>query len=214
MGRWADIRTRVINAVGDISTTEAQAFILDAARELNAEARWYESLLSLGNTVANTGEYDVTDASVVDIYSVMVGGVPYEQATTRDIEEIDAGVSYLYQSGPVSRGVFAPYFNTSGDLKVSLRPTPDTSGTAITARAILLMSVSDWSANDPIFPADFDQVVISGAIALGLSEQDERLGSAAYHRQVFDAGIKRLRSRRASRVGKGAIKLPLNRGVR
>lgn len=213
MGRWADIRTRVINAVGDISESEAQAFILDAARELNAEGRWYESRVSLGNTVASTGEYDVTDTTV-DIYSILVDGVPYKQYSTQDIEELDAGVATLNLGSPIPQGVFAAYYNTSGDLKVSIRPTPDESGLAIVARAILPIASPTWASADPIFPEDFDQVVIAGAVALGLDENDDRADLAATHRAKFEAGIKRLRSRKSSRVGKGAIQLPAPRRAR
>lgn len=208
MGRWADIRTRVINAVGDISESEAQAFILDAARELNAETKWYEAKVDIGTTTAGTGEYDVTD-TVVDFHSVLVGGVPYGPATAQDIENYDADRASIDGDG-----VFAPYWNSSGDLRISIRPTPTTTGTTITGRRVLRISVSDWTTEDPPFPEDFDQIVIAGAVALGLGEQDERLESAAYHRQVFDTGIRRLKSRKSGRVGKGAMQLPLPRGVR
>lgn len=213
MGRWADIRTRVKTTVGDISDSEAQAFILDAAGELNAEARWDEDQVSLGTTVAGQGEYDLTD-TVVDFYSVLVGGVPYVPCSSRDIEEIDAGISTILNYGPIPRGVFAPYPYATGDLKLSIRPVPDTSGTAITGRVILPVAVSNWSSDNPPWPADFDQVCISGAVALGLASEDERLESAQFYRQMFETGIKRLKSRKSSRVGKGAIRLPLNRGAR
>lgn len=213
MARWADIQTRVQNAVGDITSSEAQAFILDAARELNAEARYDEDVISLGTTVADQGEYDVTDTHV-DFHSVLVNGVPYVQATPRDIEEIDGGVSSIIQYGSPTRGVFAAYPNATGDLKLSIRPTPDTAGYAITGRVILTISVSNWSTENPPWPTDFDQVCIHGAVALGLGEQDERLESAAYHRDRFEKGIARLRARKSGRVGKGAIKLPAPRGFR
>lgn len=213
MGRWADIRTRVINAVGDITESEAQAFVLDAARELNAEGRWYESRVSLGTTTAGTGEYDVTD-STVDIYAVLVDSVPYVQATTKDIEELDASVSTLNLGTPIPQGVFASYYNTPGDLRVSLRPTPEVTGLTIVARAILPIASPTWASADPIFPEDFDQVVIAGAVALGLDENDDRADLAATHRAKFEAGIKRLRSRKASRIGKGAMQLPAPRRMR
>ncbi len=213
MGRWADIRTRVKTTVGDISDSEAQAFVLDAAGELNAEARWDEDQVSLGTTVAGQGEYDLTD-TVVDFYSVLVGGVPYVPCSARDIEEIDAGISTILNYGPVPRGVFAPYPNATGDLKLSIRPTPDTSGTAITGRVILPITVSDWTVNNPPWPADFDQVCIDGACARGLRENDDRVDLAQLFRADFEKGIKRLKSRKSSRLQKGAVRLPLNRGAR
>lgn len=209
----ADIVTRVRNAVGDITEAEAQAFVLDAARELAAESRWDEDVVSLGTTVADQGEYDLTD-TIVDFYSVLVDGVPYVQATAKDIEEIDAGVSTLHLGSPIPQGVYAPYPHATGDLKLSIRPTPDEAGLAITGRVILTITVSNWSTDNPPWPADFDQVCIAGAVALGLDENDDRADLAATHRAKFEAGIKRLRSRKSSRVGKGAIQLPAPRRMR
>jgi hypothetical protein len=211
VGRWADIQTRVQDGVGDITAEQAQALILDTARKLNAEARWLVATVSIGTTVDGTGQYDLTD-SAVDYYSVIVNGLPFYQISPSELEEYDANRAFLIGSNsqPVT-GVFCEAFSSTGDLKIELRPTPDTTGLTITGRRVLPITVTTWATEDPPWPYDFDQDCIHGALALGLAEHDERLESAQWHEERFERAIRRLKSRRASQIGKGAIPMPLRR---
>lgn len=204
VGRWADIVTRVRNAVGDLSESTARSYVLDAARTLNAEARYLTTATTVGSTTADVGEYAL-EAGVVDVYSVLVDGTPYDLATGSDVENLDSTRSYLSGSG----GVFAPGFTSDGTPTLLIRPVPEQSGLAITGRHVVRLTEPDWTDGDPPFPEDFDKDIIHGAVSAGLAEQDERLESAQWHEDRFNQAVGRLRSRKNGRVGKGPVRIRL-----
>ncbi len=191
MGRWADIVTEVRTAVGDITDATARMYVLDRARVLNAEAKWLSAPETIGSTTADVGVYTV-DSDVVDIEAVRVDGVRYIRVTQNQIWDLDDAGSGTRLTG--GGGVFAPAFTAAGEPRIDIRPVPSESGLVIEARQVIpLPAPADWTAENPPFPADFDQDLIHGAIALGLARVDERIAEAQYFEGLFSAAIGRLR---------------------
>jgi hypothetical protein len=109
MGRWADIVTAVKTAVGDTTDATARAWVLEAARNLNAEAQFLTAPVTVGTTVDGTSEYALGD-TLVDLAAVRVGTTVYGRASQNDIWALEQGTVSLQGSG----GLFAPAYTSAG----------------------------------------------------------------------------------------------------
>ena len=195
MGRWADIVTAVREAVGDATEAQAQRWVLQGARLLNAESKFFTVTTALTTTVADTAAYTAT-AGVVDIDAVLVDGQPYENVSRSQYEGVIAG--HVYASGA---RWYTTNFTSAGVLQIVLYPTPSESGLAITVREVKQIVAPTWASDDPVFPEDFDYALENAGIAIGKARLDEELVDADWFRGQFEGDILRLKRRRSGRSG-------------
>jgi hypothetical protein len=205
MGRWAELETRVTGTVVKSTSAEARAWLLDAARRLNAEAQYLTVETTLATTVADQAEYAL-DAQIVDLAAVRVGTVIYSKASSNDIWGLeDAGNPATLEG---NGGLFAPAWTATGAPKIVLYPTPTATGTVIEGRQVIIVPApSDWAADDPPLPTDFDTAIWHGAVASGLAQKDEALDQAEWHEARFLAAGQRLQRRKNSKIGSGAVRM-------
>jgi hypothetical protein len=201
MGRWADIVTAVKTAVGDTTDATARGWVLEAARNLNAEAQFLTAPVTVGTTVADQAEYSLGD-TLVDLAAVRVGTTVYDRASANDIWALEQGTLSLSGSG----GVFAPAFTSTGSPKISLWPVPSEAGLAVEGREVIeIPAPADWATEDPPLPKDFDKAIRHGAIATGLALSSEQLQEAEWHEARYTEAARRLERRRNSRIGSGGV---------
>ena len=184
----------------DATVAQAKSWLNDAHKRMVARAKWRMAQISLGTTVTDQAEYAL-DSDVVDLEGLLVGSAPYERASQRDLWKLKAGNATL--SGP--GGVYAPDFTSAGVRQIELYPAPEVDGTAISGLAALLPATLVADADVPIVPEDFHQALVTGAIAIALERQDERLAEAADFRTRFDQEVEMLRRRGNSLIGSGTV---------
>lgn len=172
-----------------------------------ADSLWRVSTVSLGSTVAATGDYDLP-ANVVNLRAVKVTGSDgtvtiYDPATLGEIWNYDAG------AGTLDGAVFAESSSSSSVLQFALRPAPSESSLAITGlQALEPADLTDTSnaAGTPIIPDDFHMPLLySGMVGYGYSWTEERDDLAAPHLATMENEIERLKARKVGRVGGGGL---------
>jgi len=180
-------------------------------KQLVTQSGWSTAIVTIGNTVAAQAAYDL-DPNIADLAKLRVGSAPYRQVGLDQIWDLQNADSILTGFGG---GVFAPSYKADGTQQVTIFPTPDTSGVAITALASLTPAdLGDVSGDSeyPVAPEDLHEAIADGAIALGFRLRSENAPEAAEFENRFQAAIELLRRRKNSRVGTGAVQIQI-RGV-
>lgn len=209
----ATIITNTINQVGtDASRLTVLSLLNEAYQTQVAQSQWVRNVVSLGNTVAGTATYALP-ATVIDVEGLRVGAYPFQA--------LDGGVQQMWdlQTQPGvwngRQGTYAVEYATSGaETSIRLYPTPDTSGTAITALAAVLPTVlTDSGTSTPVTPVDLHGSLIDGTASLILLRVDERPDLAPPFEERFQKGIIDLRRRRISRTSAGNPMQALVEGI-
>jgi hypothetical protein len=197
---WAEI-VKAVKSEGGFDATDAQvqAWLLDRAQYLNAEAKFFKATIDFNGLVPGQGTY-IVDPEVVDLEVVLGNGRPYEQVTAGQMDNIRAGI--VRADGPVC----TLSYSDRGVPLLDILPVPTEEGT-LTARAILPYPEPDWATDSPGFPVDFHKGLIDGAIAIGLSRIDERIADAQFFEAAFLSQVDRLRRRLNGRAGKGPVQI-------
>lgn len=204
MARWADLETRVRATVGSSTSAEARVWLLEAARMLNDEAEYLTVESAITTTVADQADYALA-TDLVDLAAVRVGTTVYTKASSNDIWALEDSNNPATLDGP--GGLFAPAWSSTGAPKITLWPVPDETGLTIEGRQVITVPSPTWASDDPPFPAPYDKALWHGAVAAGLAEKDEQLDESAFHEERFWAFAARLKRRKNSRIGSGALRL-------
>lgn len=207
MARWADIVTAVKTTVStNTSDADARAWVLSAARKLNADAQFLTTESTITTTVAGQAEYAL-DSQLVDLIALRIGNTIYDRVSANDIWQLEDSTNPAYLQG--GGGAFAPAFTSTGLPKIVIYPTPSVAGDAIEGRQVIrIPSPADWAAEDPALPEVFDEAIVDGASAIGLKRRNE-YGEADTHEQRFLAAVPELRRFRNSRIGSGPVRFRL-----
>ena len=190
---YADLIVEV-RAQIDASDDVIYGWLLDRSRVLNAEASW---LLKTAPVVADgvSRAYPLP-SDCVWVEALTLGTTPYQRSTMHALDG-------WYATGtqpPV--GLYADGADDAGQPLIQI--CPDVAG-AFSVRYIGDV-VDDRTLPAP-FPADFDEALVEGAIAIGLARMDERFDSAGYFDERFVNAIARLKRRRHGHIGRGATKI-------
>lgn len=204
----------IITAVQDQTGTDAsRATVLSLLNEKYGEmcsrSRWLLETISLGSTVAGTAEYALPD-NVIELISLRAGSYRFGEIGAKDYWDLLARGTGTWDG---RRGAYAPTYSSTGGTSVSLWPTPDVSGTALTALAsVQPADLTDAGTSTPVVPADVHGALIDGTSSLVLSRIDERSDLAIPFEQRFQEAVERLRRRKNSRVGGDGMQAQI-RGV-
>lgn len=189
------------NVIDQTGTDAARATVLSILNEqygtMLSDSRWLLESVSLGNTVAGTSDYALPD-SVIDIKGLKVGAYTYQPISAEELWAAQADGAGSWTGRGAWYGVT---YSSAGATSITLYPTPDTSGTAITVLAPVIGSdLTDSSGSTPVIPADLHGALVDGTAALLLLRVDERPDLAAPFQQRFERAIEKLRRRKNSRV--------------
>lgn len=199
-----------LQAMFDISSATALAYINERHRRMVTEAMWRAATSDISTTTAGQANYDLP-ANVVDVKRVRIdhptNGVRiYDPVGIEALWDIDRGQGTL-----VGQGVFAEDWTSSGTAQIRLYPVPDTTGLAIKGLVALLPGdLAAGAGQSPIVPAEFHPAILDGTIADGYREQESNPQLAERHEQLFIEGVEKLRRRKNTRVG-GASRMQLYR---
>lgn len=189
---YADLIVEV-RAQIDASDDVIFGWLLDRSRVLNAESSW---LLRTAVIPIENARYADLPVDAVWIEAVTINGVPYQRSTMHALDGWYASVS----SPPC--GLYADGANADADPLLQIYPQ---STGDLTIRYV--GDVADDRTKPAPFPADFDEALVEGAIAVGLARMDERFDSAGYFDERFVNAVARLKRRRGGHVGRGATKI-------
>lgn len=209
MATLAEMRTAVKSEGGfDVDDPVVDRWLMHHYRRLVVEARWLLEELALATTVAGTAEYAIaSEASVVDIEGLMVGGVPYDRGNWRDIWRLKAGTMVLDDSP----GLFAGDYSSTGTKRIELYPAPGATGSAIVALAAMRPADLADSAS-PNVPEEYHPAIEAGAIAMGLRRIDERGADLAPpYEKEFETAIVKLTRLGKRRIGNGPARMRVGR---
>lgn len=189
----------------DVDRPTALDFLNAVHKRAVADSLWRTSLVALGTTTADTGEYTLP-TNIVNLRAIRVtdgegNTTIYDPASVDEVWSYDAG------AGSLDGAVFAETANTSGVAQFSLRPIPDTTGLTITGlQALEPADLTDSSGSSPIIPEDFHMPLLyEGMIAWAYRDPAEaRDDMAAAHEQAYLGEIERLKARKSGRVGGGS----------
>lgn len=185
----AEVRAQIA-----VDPNQAYVWLLDRARVMNAETAWIWGEVELDPPIDADGRYYALPEEVVWVEAVLAGGKPYQRSTLHALDARWAG-----DTGNTAP-IYADGLNVS-QAQGGLQIHPPTYST------LVVRSVADVEdagpTGTPPFPTDFDQVLVDGAVAIGLARMDERFDSATYFDQRFAAGVGRLRRRRNAHIGRG-----------
>jgi hypothetical protein len=174
---------------------------------MNARAQYLTAPVAIGTTVAGTSEYSLGE-TFIDLAAVRVGGVRYERVSPNEMWDLEDSGSGVTLSG--RGGVYAPDWSSTGGAKIQISPTPESDGDAIEGREVIrLPAPTDWATEDPPLPEDVDDGILHGAVAKGLSLQDEALNEAEWHETRFEQAVVSLKTRKHSRIGSGGVRIRL-----
>lgn len=186
MSRVADMVDAVrVEGNFDIDEPRALRWLSDAHRRMCTRATCIRRRVQLGPSVKEQAAYAVP-AQVVQILEVLVGGQKYDMGRHSDIS---VG-QYLWIDGP---GVTAEDATEAGASQLSLVPVPSEDGLSIevfaVCRASALLVADDTTLG---VPAEFDQDVVAGAIAIGLAREAMRPDLAQSFQAQFDSACTEL----------------------
>lgn len=194
-----EMRAMVVHQF-DVTASTADGWLNEAYKQASDEAKWFVENASLGTTVAGQADYPLS-VSIVQLDSLLVGGVEYGRVGQFDIGDLAAGDSVQSDPG----GVYGQSFSSTGQDQITLRPTPDasTAGAPITGTGVFIPTTLT-TGQTPVFPEDMHLGIVDGAFEIGYLFEDEREDKAAIHGGRYQNMIARLRGRRISRVrGRG-----------
>lgn len=185
----AEVRAQI-----DVDDNQAFAWLLDRSRLLNAEASW---LLQQDEIALTGARYYPLPADAIWIEAVLISSIPYQRST---MHALDARWN---STGSWSYGVYADGADSQGTPLIQIHPAP----VGGTASVRYVADVPDDRTLSPPFPADFDEALVDGAVAIGLARMDERFDSAGYFDERFANAITRLKRRRHGHIGRGATSI-------
>lgn len=172
-----------------------------------SRSKCYRKTVDIGPTVAGQRDYALGE-DVVEIYEVLVGGIPYGRG--RHVELAQGARGFLLLDDP-DAGLMTAEESATGAREIALFPTPGTSGVSITVRAAWLpgeLSVSDDATLR--IPPDFRDALIAGGIATGLRRIEQRADLAAPFESEYSDACEELRrqvSRRYRGTGPAQIRV-------
>lgn len=203
----AMVSSVLTEAVFDVTEPQALKWLTQAHRLLVIRSECFRKMLSLGNTVEGQANYAIP-AEVLEIREVLVNGVPYGNGRHSDVAA--SVLSYIwFQNLIAGGGVSAPEYTEAGLEELSLVPVPKESGLPIVVYAICrapaLLTADDTTLKTPV---EFDDAIIAGAIATGLTRVENRPDLAAPHNATFEAAATALlRQQRRRQRGPGPRQL-------
>lgn len=206
-----DAATIIGNVISQSGTDASRATVLSLLNEAYmqqvADARWLQESVAVGTTVAGQATYAVpTSPEIVEVTGLKVGSYPWTRQGEQEMWENTAlgGGNWTGRYGS-----YAPSYDSAGVLSITLWPTPDSSGTAITAKAAVLpTALTDSGGSVPITPTDSHGSLIDGASAFVLMRVDERPDLAAPFMQRFNDWTEKLRRRKNSMLrGRGPVQV-------
>jgi len=182
----------------DVTDPQALTWLDRRHKTMVLRARALRKTTSLV-TVANQRDYALP-ADIVEIMEVNVDGLPYGRATHTDLSYGAQGWVALSGIG----GVVASEEDSSGGPEIALYPTPTQAGLSVLVRGVWRPS-SLAVGNDAtlIVPDEYQDALISGAIATGLKRQEYRPDLAQGFEQEFDNACEEFRRRTARRYRGG-----------
>lgn len=184
----------------DVTDAQALTWLDRRHKSMVVRARALRKTTTVaGGTVANQRDYALP-TDIVEVLEVNVNGLPYGQATHTDLSYGAQGWVVLSGVG----GVVASEESTTGGPEIALYPTPTTAGLVILVRGVFrpgTLTVGDDTTI--IVPDEYQDAMISGAIATGLKRQEYRPDLAQGFEQEFEAACEEYR-RRVSRRYRGA----------
>jgi hypothetical protein len=199
-----------LQAISDLTATEANARLNQRHKEMVAGARALRERLSAGTTTASVSDYAIPP-EVVEVMTVFVDGKPYDKVDHDTMDDLIAGYSWISYSSYSSNAVFTDTYTGSGTAEVSLYPTPTVSGLAITLRAAVLPPDLVADADVPSLPPDFHEDLIDAAWATTLRRDESRFDMWQSLEQHFQDRIVELRRRLGDRVGSGPVQIKVVR---
>lgn len=180
----------------DTSQSTIVSIVNERQRVMVADSRWHTRPEQIGTTVADQAVYALPFASpaeLVHLSEVKVGSDVYGWASQTDIWRIDSSDTGLW---------FSVTQDSAGNAELQLNPTPSVSGTVISAIVAVLPGDSTYgSSASLVIPADMHSHLKAGAQADLYEEVDERYDLSQAREAVFQAGVQKLKVRRASLVG-------------
>jgi hypothetical protein len=192
------------------STTTILGWVVERVRSALAESKYRRVIRDLGPTVAGDGSYALT-ADIVDVRMLRVGSsTPYAVASPEHLWEIEAGDRVLLAGTP---GVFVGNFEADADATIDIYPVPSTAGQAISALVAVVPAAADLELADTIpLPDDVvERIAVDGAIATGMARVYARHDDAQAFEARYRDGVQVLARRANSRVGGGAVQIPIVR---
>jgi hypothetical protein len=198
------LRDRV-QAMTDLTPEEANARLNQRHKEMVAGARALRERLSVGLTAAGVSDYAIPD-EVVEVTTVFVDGQPYDKVDHDTMDDLLTGNLWL-RSG----AVFTDAYTGTGTAEVSLYPTPNASGLAITVRAAVLPPDLVADGDVPSLPFDYHEDLVDAVLATTFLRDEERIGEAQSLEARFQGRIAELRRRLGDRVGSGPVQIRLVR---
>lgn len=173
--------------------------------ELCARTKFTKALVEIGPTVLGNPDYTLL-TTITELTKLRVGtSKPALRVSLDEMWELQGGTSFL----PAGKThAYAPSFEpVGGDLgqRVTIYPTPTSSGEEITALAVVLPSPITTSPDStPLVPVDFHEAIVAGALAVGLERTDGRFDVSAGFNAQFESAVALLKRRAVTRVGQGA----------
>jgi hypothetical protein len=195
-----------LQAISDLTATEANARLNQRHKEMVAGARALRERLSAGTTTASVSDYAIPP-EVVEVMTVFVDGKPYDKVDHDTMDDLIAGYSWISYSAYSSNAVFTDTYTGSGTAEVSLYPTPTVSGLAITLRAAVLPPDLVADADVPSLPPDFHEDLVDAAYATTLRRDEARFDMWQSLEAQFQNRIAELRRRLEDRVGSGPVQI-------
>lgn len=198
-----DAATIVTQTISQIGTDTDRATVLSLLNEAYgtqvARARWLREIISIATTTAGTADYALAD-NVVTLERLRAGAYEFDPV----------GIDQMWALGTAGgtwngrSGVYSVDYSSTGSTSITLYPTPDESGVALTGLASVLPdALTDDTGSVPVTPVDSHGSLIDGTAALILLRIDERPDLAAPFQQRFDGVTEEIRRRKNSRVGTG-----------
>lgn len=196
----AELIAVVQRATNEVSSTDALFYLNERQREMVAAAEYLEKLVTaFVTTVADQAVYLAADQDLTDVKELYVGdSETYYYASREQIRLLRAGRLQLDVGSP---GAFAPYFDTSGAWGVEIYPTPESSGTAISALVIDDPPAMVSGGQVPVIPKHLHRYIAYGAIADLLRLDDEKLSEAGGYEALYAQGVQALRRAKLRRTG-------------
>lgn len=203
---FGTLRTR-LQAIADLSDTEAKARLNQRHKEMVAKARALKETLTVGSTTAGTESYDVA-AEVVELMSLKVDGSLYDKVTPDEMWDLQSGEAWI-ERGPL--GVYTDEYSASGTGRVTLYPTPTSTGLAIVGRGAVLPPDLVNDGDFPSLPPDFHEDLVDAAWATTLRRDETRFDLWQSLEQQFENRIAELRRRLEDRIGSGPVQIQIVR---
>ena len=199
-----DAATIITQTIAQSGTDASRATVLSLLQEAYktqvVRSRWLMEQTSIGPTVAGQSDYALPDG-VVEVDGLKVGSFQFDAIGAKAMWDQTATSGGSWNG---RYGLYAPTYSSGGGVSITLYPTPDTSGTAITVRApALAADLTDSGGSVPVTPTDTHGSLIDGTTALILLRIDERPDLAVPFQQRFDGATEEIRRRRNARVGSG-----------